>query len=95
MVLTPGGELSATGVSLTALKERVHCDRAIPPGRTCFVLMEDFASGSAVFSKLREGLDMVLSDFDAENATLKGDYLRQVVEILIGGVPTVLEICFM
>ena len=36
-----------------------------------------------------------LSDFKAENATLKGDYLREVVEIVIGGVPTVLEVRFM
>ena len=36
-----------------------------------------------------------LSDFEAENTTLKGDYLRQVVEIVIGGIPTVVEIRFM
>ena len=36
-----------------------------------------------------------LSDFEAENATLKCHYLWQVVEIVIGGVPTVLDICFM
>jgi hypothetical protein len=40
-------------------------------------------------------LEIELSDFEAENATLKGDYLRQVVEIVIGGVPTVLEVRFM
>ena len=39
MVLTPGAELSATGVSLTALTERVHSDGAILPGRKCFLLM--------------------------------------------------------
>jgi hypothetical protein len=42
-----------------------------------------------------EGLEIELADLEAENVTLKGDYLRQVVEIVIGGVPTVLEICFM
>jgi len=41
------------------------------------------------------GLEIELSHFEAENATLKGDYLWQVVEILIGGVPTVLEVDFM
>jgi hypothetical protein len=41
---------------------------------------------------LSEGLEIELSDFEAENATLKGDYLRHVVEIVIGGVPTGLEI---
>jgi hypothetical protein len=41
-----------------------------------------------------KGLEIELSDFKAENATLKGDYLWQVVEIVIGGVPTVLETRF-
>jgi hypothetical protein len=40
-------------------------------------------------------LEIELSDFAAEDATLKGDYLWQVVEIVIGGVPTVLEVRFM
>jgi len=53
---------------------------------------EDFAGGSAVLSTMSEGMEIELSDFDAENATLKVDYLRQVVEIVIGGIPTVLEI---
>ena len=53
---------------------------------------EDFADGSAVLSTLSEGLVLELSDLDTQNATLEGDYLRLVVEIEIGGVPTVLEI---
>jgi len=44
---------------------------------------------------LSEGLEIELSDFELENAILKGDYLRQVVEIVIGGVPTVLVVHFM
>jgi len=40
-------------------------------------------------------LEIELSDFEAEDATLTGDYLWQVVEIVIGGVPTVLEVGFM
>jgi hypothetical protein len=44
---------------------------------------------------LSECFVIELSEFEAENATLKGDYLRQVVEIVIGGVPTVLEVSFM
>jgi hypothetical protein len=56
---------------------------------------EDFASGSAFLLTLREGLEIELSDFEAENVTLKGDYLRQVVETVIGGVTTVLEVCVM
>jgi hypothetical protein len=56
---------------------------------------EDIVGGSAVLPTLREGLEIELSDFTAENATLKGDYLWQGVEIAIGGVPTVLEVQFL
>ena len=56
---------------------------------------EDFAGGSAVLPTLSKGLEIELSDFEAENETLKGDYLWQVVEIVIAGVPTVLEVGFM
>jgi len=56
---------------------------------------QDFAGGSTVLSTLSEGWEIELSDVEAENAMLKGDYLRQVVEIVIGGIPTVLEIRFM
>ena len=44
---------------------------------------------------LSAGLDIELSDFKAKNATLKVDCLRQVVEIMIGAVPTLLEVHFM
>jgi len=40
-------------------------------------------------------MEIELSGFEAENVMLKGDSLRQVVEILIGGIPTVLEVRFM
>ena len=53
------------------------------------------AGGRAVLPTLSDGLEIELSDFEAENATLKGDYLWQVVEIVIGGVSTVREIRFM
>ena len=56
---------------------------------------EEFAVSSAVFPMLSEGLEIELSDFEVENAMLKGDYLWQVVEIVKGGVPTVLEVRFM
>jgi hypothetical protein len=56
---------------------------------------EKFACGSAVLPTLCEGLEIELSDSEAENATLKGDYLWQVVDIVIGGVPTVFEVRFM
>jgi hypothetical protein len=57
--------------------------------------MEDFASCSAVFLTLSEGLESELSNFESGNAMLNGHCLRQVVEIVIGGDPTVLEIRFM
>ena len=44
---------------------------------------------------LSEGLEIEPSDFEAENVMLQGDYLWQVVEIAIGGVPTFLEVRFM
>jgi len=44
---------------------------------------------------LSNGLEIELSDFEAEDVTLKGDYLWQVVEIVIGGVPTILDVRFM
>ena len=47
---------------------------------------EDFAGGSALLPTLRKGLDIELSTFKTEDATPKGDYLRQVVEIVIGGI---------
>jgi len=40
-------------------------------------------------------LEIELSAFEAEDATLKGDYLWQVVERVFGGVPTILEVRFM
>jgi hypothetical protein len=40
-------------------------------------------------------LDIEISDFESEDATLKGDYWWQIVEIVIGGVPTILEVLFM
>jgi len=41
---------------------------------------------------LSEGLELELSDLEAEDVTLIGDYLWQVVEIVIGGIPTVLGV---
>ena len=40
-------------------------------------------------------MEIELCDFEAEDVTLKGDYLPQVVEIEIGGVPTVVEVRLM
>jgi len=55
---------------------------------------EDFASDRVVFLTLSKGLVIELSDFEAGNSTLKGDYLRHVVEIVSGGIPTILEVRF-
>ena len=40
-------------------------------------------------------MEILLSDFDAVDVTLNCDYLWQVVEIVIGGVKSVLEVRFM
>jgi len=56
---------------------------------------EDIAGVSTVLLTLSEGLHIELSDSEAEDATLKRNYLRQLVYIVIGGVPTVLEVRFM
>jgi hypothetical protein len=55
---------------------------------------EDIAGSSAVPHTLSEGLEIEISDFEAENATLKGDYLRQVFQSVIGGDPTILVVHF-
>jgi hypothetical protein len=44
---------------------------------------------------LSEDIEVERSDFEAENATLIGDFLSHIVEIVIGGIPTVLEVRFM
>jgi hypothetical protein len=67
----------------------------VPGGRQISTRGADFACSSAALPMLSEGLEIELSNFIAEDATLKGDYLWQVVEIVIGGVPTFVEVCFM
>jgi hypothetical protein len=53
------------------------------------------AGGIAGISTLSKGLDNEHSNFQLDNATQKGDYLGQVVENVIGGIPTVIKIGFM
>jgi hypothetical protein len=56
---------------------------------------KDFEGGSTVLSTVSKGLEIKLSDFEAENTMLKGDYLGHLVEIVIAGVPPSHEVCFM
>jgi hypothetical protein len=56
---------------------------------------EDIADSISVLPTLSNGLEIELSDLQAANAMLRGHYLWQVAEIVIGGVPTILEIRFM
>jgi hypothetical protein len=56
--------------------------------------MEDFAGCSAAFPILSNDLKIEHSDVETENAMLKGNCLWQVVDILIGGAPSVLAVCF-
>ena len=44
---------------------------------------EDIAGHSAVLPTLSEGMECELSDFQAEHATQRCDYLRQGVDIVI------------
>jgi hypothetical protein len=55
---------------------------------------EDIAGGRTVLPTMGEGLEIELSDFEAENVRLKGDYLSPVVENVIEGIPTVLQVGF-
>ena len=64
-------------------------------GRQISTGREDYSGGSAVLPTLSKGLEIELSDFESENEIRKGDYLWQVVEIVIGGLPTVLEVACM
>jgi hypothetical protein len=57
--------------------------------------MENFAGSGPILPILNKGLLIELSNFEAENVMLNGHYLWQVVEIVIGGVPTILEIRIM
>jgi hypothetical protein len=60
---------------------------------------EDFGGRSTDLPMLSKDLEIELSDYEAENGNLKSDYMWQVLKIVIGGVPTILEIgvvcCFM
>jgi hypothetical protein len=53
---------------------------------------EHMPGGSAVLTKLREGSEIELSDFEAASVMLKDDYVWPIVEIVIGGIPTILEV---
>jgi len=53
---------------------------------------EDLACFSAFLLTLRVGLEIEPLDFKAENSMMTGDFLCQVVEIVIRGIPTVLDI---
>jgi hypothetical protein len=53
---------------------------------------ENFAGGCADLPTLSEGLEIEHSDFEPEDAKLKGVILWQVLEIMIGGIPTIIEV---
>jgi hypothetical protein len=55
---------------------------------------KDFTVGSDVLPRLRVGLEIELSDSAAENVMQNGDFLRQVVEIMIARIPPVHEVRF-
>jgi hypothetical protein len=57
--------------------------------------MEDITSSIDILPPVREGVKSEFADIKEENATLKDDYLRQTVDIVIAAIPTVPEHCFM
>jgi hypothetical protein len=67
------------------------CDWGAQGGNQITTGREDFEGRNTVHLIRSEGLEIKHSDFDAEDGTLKGDNLWKVVEIIIGGVPTVIE----
>jgi len=67
----------------------------IQGGSQISTVRENLACGSAVLPMLSKALEIELFDIEAEDVTLKSDYLWQVVEIVIGGVPMVVEVRFL
>jgi hypothetical protein len=61
-------------------------------GRQINISREDFPGNSAVLLTLSKRLAIDLSDFEAANTMLNGDFLRQVVDIRMGGAPSVLDV---
>jgi hypothetical protein len=55
---------------------------------------EDIACGSAVLPMVTAGFEIEISDYEAEHAALPSRYFWQVVEIVIRGVLTVVEVGF-
>jgi hypothetical protein len=53
---------------------------------------EDIAGRSTVLLMLSDGLEIEHSNLNADNVTLKGDPLKQEVQIVIGGIPNILEV---
>ena len=72
----------------------LHIWLGVPSGSQISTGREAFAGSNAGLPMLCVGLEIEFSHFEAENATLKGYSLWQVVEIVIGGVPTILEVRF-
>jgi len=79
---------------LRSHKIRLHTWLGAQGGSLISTGMEDFPAGSAAPPTPSKGLQIELYELEAENATLKGDSLRHVVEIVIGGVASVLEVRF-
>jgi hypothetical protein len=59
---------------------------------------ENFHGGSAGLLMLSEGLEIEPTHYEAENKMLIGNYLQQLVENVIAGISTILEVnsmCFL
>jgi hypothetical protein len=53
---------------------------------------ENFHGGSAGLLMLSEGLEIEPSHYEVENEMLIGNYLQQLVENVIAGISTILEV---
>jgi len=73
----------------------LHIWRGAKAGSQISTSREDCTGGSTVLPMLSGGLQIELSDLEAEIVMLQCNYLWQVFEIVIQGVPTVLVVCFM
>ena len=77
----PGAESAATGVSLTALTERVHSDRAIPLRRNYFLLMLVHSWGIPDF--LRGPLLHDLLTLELESKRSNGFHIDMIILRLV------------
>jgi len=83
MVLAPGAESAATGMSLTALTDRVHSDGAIPPRWKWFLLMDEewWGSRAILIKNWWQNLHAVSCRLKAQECNRATSLLTQITSI--------------